>query len=506
MDADAQKAALSRRSFVCRGTMVAMGIAAGLLPRRAWGTEAPEPTVPTRERGVAPSTCGALRVEGTQLVAEDGTPVQLRGVSTHGLAWFPQFVNEDCFRQLHDEWGASVVRLAMYTAESGGWCTDGDRDQLRALIDTGVQAATAADLYVIVDWHILSDNDPNTYRDDAVAFFDEMSARYAGQNNVLYEICNEPNGATTWQDVKDYAASVIPAIRANAADAVILVGTPTWSQRVDETAADPITGFDNLMYTLHFYAATHKDDLRATLTTAVEGDLPVFVSEFGICDASGNGAIDEGQADEWVALLDRLGISYVMWSLSNKDESASVVKSTCDKTSGFGDDDLAEAGLWLRATLEGTRGETGGEGTGDGREDADADGITGAEAGASMRSDARADADAGAKTITDTAGTPGTEGIGCTAALRTSWEADGKTCLLYDLTLTNESGADCSSWSVDLAFTEVFEIQDSWNGTFAADGNVLHVGNTDYNGTLAAGQSLSDVGVIVEGGPGLELA
>lgn len=506
MNANEQKAALSRRSFVCRGTMVAMGIAAGLLPRRAWGAETPEPVIPTQERDVAPSTCGALRVEGAQLVAEDGTPVQLRGVSTHGLAWFPQFVNEDCFRQLHDEWGASVVRLAMYTAESGGWCTDGDRDQLRALIDTGVQAATAADLYVIVDWHILSDSDPNTYRDDAVAFFDEMSARYAGQSNVLYEICNEPNGATTWQDVKDYAASVIPAIRANATDAVILVGTPTWSQRVNEAAADPITGFDNLMYTLHFYAATHQDDLRATLATAVEGGLPVFVSEFGICDASGNGAIDEGQADEWVALLDRLGISYVMWSLSNKGESASVVKSACDKTSGFGDDDLAEAGLWLRATLEGTRGETGGEGAGDGREDADADGITGAEAGASMRSDARADADAGAKTITDTAGTPGTEGIGCTAALRTSWEADGKTCLLYDLIITNESGADCSSWSADLTFTEVFEIQDSWNGTFAADENVLHVGNADYNGTLAAGQSLSDVGVIVEGGPELGVA
>ena len=318
MNANEQKAALSRRSFVCRGTIVAMGIAAGLLPRGAWGAETPEPVIPTQERDVAPSTCGALRVEGAQLVAEDGAPVQLRGVSTHGLAWFPQFVNEDCFRQLHDEWGASVVRLAMYTAESGGWCTDGDRDQLRALIDTGVQAATAADLYVIVDWHILSDNDPNTYRDDAVAFFDEMSARYAGQNNVLYEICNEPNGATTWQDVKDYAASVIPAIRANAADAVILVGTPTWSQRVDEAAADPITGFDNLMYTLHFYAATHKDDLRATLATAVEDGLPVFVSEFGICDASGNGTIDEGQADEWVALLDRLGISYVMWSLSNR--------------------------------------------------------------------------------------------------------------------------------------------------------------------------------------------
>lgn len=471
--------ALSRRSFVVAG-MLAM---AGVLPHRGWADDAAAGQAQeVQESGVAPSTCGALHVEGTHLAAENGTPVQLRGVSTHGLAWFPQFVNADCFKQLHDEWGASVVRLAMYTAESGGWCTDGDRDQLRALIDQGVQAATDCDMYVIIDWHILSDGDPNTYRDDAVAFFDEMSARYAGHNNVLYEICNEPNGATTWQDVKDYAAAVIPTIRANAADAVVLVGTPTWSQRVDEAAADPIADFDNLMYTLHFYAATHKDDLRATLSAAVESGLPVFVSEFGICDASGNGTIDEDQADAWVSLLDQLGISYVMWSLSNKDESASVIKSTCDKTSGFGDDDLAEAGLWLRATLEGTRG-------------------TASDGG---------DTDGGPATDTNPAGenptAAGENGIGCTASLRSSWEADGKTCLLYDLTVTNGSGADCASWSVDLAFTEDFELQDSWNGTFSTDGTVLHMSNADYNGSIAAGQSVSDIGIIVAGDSNLGLA
>jgi len=289
-------------------------------------------------------------VKGTQLVGKDGRAVRLRGASTHGLAWFPAYVNDALFNGLRNNWNANVVRLAMYTAESGGYCTDGDKATLRKLIDDGVRFATENDLYVIVDWHILSDNNPNMHIDEAKAFFSDVSAAYADHNNVLYEICNEPNGATTWADVKAYAEQIIPVIRANDPEAVVIVGTPTWSQDVDAAAADPLA-FDNVMYALHFYAATHKDDLRARAAKALDAGLPLFVSEFGICDASGNGAIDEQQADEWIALLDERGVSYTMWNMSNKAESSAMFKATCDKASGFVDDDLSQAGAWLRRTL-----------------------------------------------------------------------------------------------------------------------------------------------------------
>lgn len=297
-----------------------------------------------------PSTAGKLHVNGTQLVSEAGQAVQLRGVSTHGLAWFPQYVNQSFFNELHDEWGANVVRLAMYTAENGGYCTDGNQDGLMQLVDDGVNYATAADLYVIIDWHVLSDLNPLTKKDAALAFFDTVSAKYASRNNVIYEICNEPNGGTTWADVKTYAQEVIPVIRANDPDALVLVGTPNWSQDVDVAAADPLA-FDNVMYTLHFYAATHKDDLRNKLQTAVSAGLPVFVSEFGICDASGNGQIDTDSANAWVQLMDSLDISYVCWNLSNKDEASALFASTCSKASGFEDADLSTEGVWLTGVL-----------------------------------------------------------------------------------------------------------------------------------------------------------
>ncbi|MCD8221339.1 MAG: glycoside hydrolase family 5 protein [Clostridiales bacterium] len=300
----------------------------------------------------APSVNGALQVIGTQLSDSKGKPVQLKGISTHGIAWYPEYINADCFTQLKNEWNVNLIRLAMYTAETGGYCTGGDQEYLKGLIKRGVEYATEADMYVIIDWHILSDGNPNIYKEEAKAFFEEMSSTFTNHSNVMYEICNEPNGGTTWEDIKSYAETIIPIIRSHDADAVILIGTPNWSQYVDQAAADPITGYDNLMYTLHFYAATHTDTLRNTLAAALKDGLPAFVSEYGICDASGGGTIDEEQANQWMNLLDRYGISNAAWNLSNKNETCAILRADCSKTSGFTENDLSDCGKWVVSNLE----------------------------------------------------------------------------------------------------------------------------------------------------------
>ena len=294
------------------------------------------------------ASAGRLHVKGTKLVDKKGHEVQLRGVSTHGLSWYPQYVNDKCFAQLHDKWGANVVRLAMYTEEYNGYCS-GDaknRSDLKKLIKKGVKLAKKHKMYVIVDWHILSDGNPNSHKKEAKAFFREMSREFKGYNNVIYEICNEPNNGTSWKEIKSYAKSVISTIRENDKKAVIVVGTPTWSQDVDQAAADPIKG-ENLMYALHFYAATHKADLRNKMTAAINKGLPVFVTEYGICDASGNGAIDKKEADRWIQTMDEYGVSYIAWNLSNKQESSSIIKSSCPKVSGFKKSELSDEGRWL---------------------------------------------------------------------------------------------------------------------------------------------------------------
>ena len=310
-------------------------------------------TPPVLESGTPLSNHGKLSVKGVNLVDSKGNKFQLKGVSTHGIAWYPKYVNRDAFKTLRDEWGANTIRLAMYTAESEGYCTGGNQASLKKLVEDGVKYATELGMYVIIDWHVLNDRDPNTYKSQAVAFFNEMSAKYADYNNVIYEICNEPNGGVSWSSIKTYADEVISVIRKNDPDAIILVGTPTWSQDVDQVAANPVKNGYNVMYTLHFYAATHKDNIQAKMQTALNAGTPIFVSEFSICDASGNGGIDYTSASKWMELINKYNLSYMGWSLSNKAETSALIKSNCTKLSGWKTEDLSETGKWLRGVIAG---------------------------------------------------------------------------------------------------------------------------------------------------------
>ncbi|MBR6696834.1 MAG: cellulase family glycosylhydrolase [Lachnospiraceae bacterium] len=302
-----------------------------------------EQTQPPVQTGIKP-----LKVTGTKITDYDGNVVQLRGVSTHGLSWFPGYVNKEAFTQFKNEWGCNVIRLAMYTAEYNGYCTgdENNKQNLKNLIDNGVNYATELGMYVIIDWHILNDCNPHTYKEESKRFFAEMSAKYKDHTNVIYEICNEPNGGTSWWDVKSYAEEVIPVIRANDPDAIIIVGTPTWSQDVDHVVNNRVND-PNVVYALHFYAATHTDWIRNKLQTALNNGIPVIVSEFSICDASGNGAINYNEASKWIDMIKQNDMGYIMWNLSNKGETSAFFNSWCQKTSGFTMEDLSETAKWF---------------------------------------------------------------------------------------------------------------------------------------------------------------
>lgn len=442
--------------------------------------------------------CGALRVDGTRLVDGSGSPVQLKGVSTHGLSWYPEYVNKECFRQLAGEWGMNVVRLAMYTAESGGYCTDGSRSDLKALVKSGVEYATELGMYVIIDWHILSDGNPNTYIEEAKEFFGEMSEEYADHTNVIYEICNEPNGGTTWSDIKKYAEQVIAVIRSNDEDGVILVGTPNWSQYVDQAAEDPIEGYENIMYTLHFYAGTHKDSLRGVMVSAIEKGLPVFVSEYGICDASGNGAIDEYQADQWVEVLDEYQVSYVAWNLSNKSETSAVIQGGCNKVSGFVWEDLSDSGKWLYGMLQAAEdAEDGGkpdEGVGPG-----AASVGTTDEGVGPGAASVGDSGEGAGSEDDKTGDSQEEGLTVTADLVNSWCQGEDSYYQYSVTIRNHTGAEQRGWTIRLVFNGDITLDDSWNGNYQVEGDTLTISSMDYNGDISRDGSVGNIGFILHG-------
>lgn len=308
---------------------------------------APAPSVAFAAPPASPlDSHGALRVNGAGLEDCHQKPFQLRGMSTHGIAWFPQYITLETFRTLRDDWNTNCIRLALYTDEYHGYCSGGNQEKLKSLVQKGVGYATELGMYVIIDWHVLNDKDPNVHKEDALEFFREMSSLYKDHENVLYEICNEPNSYATWDSVKRYAQEVVPVIRANDSDAVIIVGTPTWSQDIDQAAASPLE-YDNILYALHFYAATHTDWLRERLKACTSQGLPVFVSEFGTCDASGSGNNDFSQAAQWLRLLDSCQISYCCWNLANKAESSSAISPACGKVAGWSEEELSESGRWI---------------------------------------------------------------------------------------------------------------------------------------------------------------
>lgn len=292
-----------------------------------------------------------LRVDGNHLVDGSGKTVQLRGVSTHGLSWYPQYVNSDAFKTLRDDWGANVVRLAMYTAEYNGYCSGGNQDELKQVIRNGVKYASDLGMYVIIDWHILSDSSPMQNKEAAKAFFKEMSFEFRDNPYVIYEICNEPQNSPWSSVIKPYANEVIPVIRENAPDALILCGTNTWSQDVHEVVNDRLDD-KNTMYVMHFYAGTHKDDLRNRLKSALDSNLPVFISECSITDASGNGAIDYDSAEKWMSIINQYNISFIAWSLSNKDESSALLKPSTQSLSGWSDAELSDTGRWFKSKIK----------------------------------------------------------------------------------------------------------------------------------------------------------
>lgn len=301
----------------------------------------PVPSVQPRQGGASQN--GWLQVKGTQLSNAAGEPIVLRGMSSHGLQWYGQFASPGAIAATAD-CGANLFRVAMYTGE-GGYLSQ--PAQVKQQLIAAADAAIAQDMYVILDWHILSDGDPSAHTQEAVAFFTELAQRYKDCPAVLYEICNEPNGGISWSgNVKPYAQQVVNAIRAQSPKGVILIGSPTWSQDIHQAAADPVVG-ENLMYTLHFYAGTHGQALRERIDAVRAQGLAVFVSEWGTSRADGNGGVFLNESAQWLDFLDQRGISWCNWSLCDKNETSAALRPGTSPNALWGQGDLTESGQFV---------------------------------------------------------------------------------------------------------------------------------------------------------------
>ena len=290
-----------------------------------------------------------LEVNNGQLENEGGGSAILHGVSTHGLQWFPKFANFNALKWLKDDWKISVIRAAMYTApEAGGYIANHKiADRVYDLVDHAI----SLNLYAIIDWHNLSDGNPNKYRQESISFFESAAKRYGNSPNVISEICNEPNGNVSWNgDIRPYAVELIKTIREHAPRNIIIVGTSRWSQDVDVAAQNPIKE-SNIIYAVHFYAGTHRQGLRNKIDKATAKGIAIFVSEWGVSQATGTGGVYENESNEWLKYLDKKGISWVNWNLSDARETSALLMPGSDPNGGWSDKSLSRAGRYVRAQI-----------------------------------------------------------------------------------------------------------------------------------------------------------
>lgn len=285
----------------------------------------------------------AITTDGNQILF-GGEPGSIAGMSLFWSQWDGGYYTPETVATLKSEWNAKLVRAAMGVDETGGYIEDPVGNKFA--VETVVDAAIENEMYVIIDWHTHHAED---YAAEAIDFFSEMAAKYGEYNNVIYEVYNEPL-AVSWSGViKPYAENVIEAIRAQDPDNLIIVGTPNWSQDVDDVVADPIND-DNVAYTLHFYAATHKQFLRDKASTALNAGLPLFVTEWGTIEASGDGDVDATETDIWMNFLRDNGISHANWALNDKAEGSSALKPGTP-ASGWTDSDLTASGTLVKGII-----------------------------------------------------------------------------------------------------------------------------------------------------------
>nr|AKN19928.1 endocellulase [Deinococcus cellulosilyticus] len=328
-----------------------------------------------------PSQAGAL-----QLVQQDcmvtladssGKPIQLRGMSTHGLQWYPEIVNDNAFKALANDWGSNVFRLALYVGE-GGYAT---KPELKQKVIEGIDFAIANDMYVIVDWHVHAPGDPNAdvYTNaKPLEFFKSIAQKYPNNKHIIYEVANEPNpgqapgvsnDAEGWKKIKSYAEPIIKMLRDLGNKNIVIVGTPNWSQRPDLAADNPIKDSATL-YTVHFYTGTHmpstnladRGNVMSNARYALEHGVGVFSTEWGVSEASGNNGPFLKEADVWLQFLNKHNISWVNWSLTNKAETSAAFLPFPNQTSlDPGADrlwtpsELTLSGEYVRARIKGTK-------------------------------------------------------------------------------------------------------------------------------------------------------
>jgi len=291
---------------------------------------------------------GALRIEGNQMVNKEGIPPQLRGISLSWSLWDgKKYYNQEVIDWLTKDFKITLLRASMGVQPEGGYLQKSD-EQMK-LMTTVIDQSIKNGIYVLIDWH---DHNAEQHLEESKAFFAIMAKKYSGIPNVIYEIFNEP-AQQSWDVIKTYSVEVIKTIRQYDSKNVIVVGSPRWDQDVDIAASDPIKGFDNLVYSFHFYASdpNHQEILRAKAELALKQGIALFVTEWGVGESNGDGEFNREKTALWLNWMEKNKLSWANWNITDKKETTALLMPGASANGGWSTGNLTEAGKYIREQL-----------------------------------------------------------------------------------------------------------------------------------------------------------
>ncbi len=299
---------------------------------------------PVQENQTIVEKYGQLQISGKNIIDQNGNIVSLKGMSLFWSQWGGNYYNEETVKWLRDDWKVTVVRAAM-GIEGGGYLENPETEyqKVKVVIDACINLG----LYVLIDWH---DHHAENHIEESKSFFNRISSEYGNHPNIIYEIYNEPLNVS-WKDIlKPYSEEIINTIRANDPDNIIVVGTPNWSQDVEDVIGNTINA-KNIAYSFHFYSSTHKIELRAKAIKAINAGIPLFITEWGMTEATGDGIIDITSLNEWVQFMEENNLSWCNWSLNNKNEKSAAILPDIQSLSNWSENELSESGRIIRDYL-----------------------------------------------------------------------------------------------------------------------------------------------------------
>jgi endoglucanase len=295
---------------------------------------------------------GCLSVKDGEIVNRNFQPPQLRGVSFSWSIWQgKKYYNPEVVDWLVKDFKVDLIRVSMAIEPKEGYLEK--PEEQKKLIYSVIDRAIANGIYVLIDWH---DHHADAHLQQSKTFFAEISKKYASTPNIIYEIWNEPVNKN-WQEIKSYALAVIPIIRENSKENLIIVGSPNWDQDVDITSKSPIVGFNNIAYSFHFYASdpAHQEKLRLKANLAINNKLPIFVTEWGVGESYGNGVFDKEKTNKWLNWLEKKNLSWAVWNVTDKKETTAILKPGASVKGNWTDSDLTPCGQYVREVLRGAK-------------------------------------------------------------------------------------------------------------------------------------------------------